>query len=126
MVRRFCDMVELFEYTLVVLVSTLLVGSALATYDAFIGLESKVEGKAAFEALVELASRASSNGTSQSTLALPSGTIACNGGVLSFSSQGSSESESIPEGCSFSKKVSAGAHLTRFFLCSTGMCLSVV
>jgi hypothetical protein len=59
-------------------------------------------------------------------MSLPSSTLACEGGVLSLSAGGASQSEAIPLACSFTVGVSAGSHLVAFRSDSSRLDLSVI
>ncbi len=118
-------MVEILEYCLVVMVSTLFIAGSVATYGSFSSFESALQQKAAFAAVSGLASRAIQNGTSEATLSLPSSTIGCEGGSLSLSSGTFDGRQTMPVACDFSINVTQGPHLVRFTEVSDLLSLSV-
>jgi len=116
---------EITEYTLAVLVSTLLVGGSAVTYAAFARFESASEVDASLSALVGLANDAVVNGHSSSTLLLPTSTLTCAHGVLTLSSGNSTVSSPIGGACDFSVGLSGGVHTVTFESGQSGLILQV-
>lgn len=107
-------MVEVLEYCLVVMVSSLFVAGSVATYGSYSGFVSGVQFKAASSAVSALAMEAQVNGSSGSELTLPSSTIGCQGGVLTIASGSRVAVEDLHTTCSFRVVVSAGPHQVLF------------
>ncbi|HUH82342.1 MAG TPA: hypothetical protein VLX33_00515 [Nitrososphaerales archaeon] len=118
-------MVELVEYALVVMVSTLFVGGSVLVYGEFTTFESGISLRAAFDGVSALASKAIVNGSATATLPVPSSTITCQGQTLSMTVGGSSLDEVLPLGCSFAVSVPAGVHTLKFCNDSSRLDLSV-
>ncbi len=118
-------MAEILEYTLVFLVSTLFVSGSVVTYNSFSSWASGLQFHEAFSVISSLASQAMSNGSSRTTINLPTSSIQCHGGSLTLSSKSSSLSQSFPTDCSFSFNLERGAHTLIFTQESTQLSLSV-
>lgn len=107
-------MVELTEYTLVVLVSALFAVASIATYGAFSGLESRAEMESSFSTLETLASAALQNGSSKETILFPQSVLSCGGGKLGLASSSANLTVKLPLDCDFRFAVSSGAHTVQF------------
>lgn len=118
-------MVELLEYALVVMVSTLFVAGSVTVYGEFATFESGLSLHATFDGVSGLVSEAIANGTATATLAVPSATITCQGGRLGITAGGSSLEESIPLGCAFDVSITGGVHTLEFLDRSSQLELSV-
>lgn len=118
-------MVELFEYALVVMVSSLFVAGSAVAYGEFAAFESGLSLRAAFSGVSELATEATVSGTAARTMSIPSSMITCQGGNLSMEVEGSALSERVPLGCAFAVSVLAGVHTLEFSDVSSELELSV-
>ena len=103
-------MVELFEYCLVVMVSSLFVAGSVATYASFSGFVSGAQFKAASSAVSALAMEAQVNGSARSALTLPASIIGCQEGVLTMTSGSRVAVADLSTACSFRVAVSGGPH----------------
>ena len=118
-------MVEIVEYTLVVMVSTLFVAGSLLVYGGFTQFESGLSLHAAFGGVSGLVSKAIADGSAAATIPMPSSTLTCQGGTLCMRVGGSAINESIPLGCDFAVSVSACVHTLEFRDDSSQLELSV-
>ncbi len=118
-------MVELLEYALVVMASTLFVAGSVLVYESFATFESGLSLRATFEGVSGLVSNAIANGSATATMSIPSSTIACQGGTLSVKVGGSVLEDRVPLGCSFAVTVPAGVHTVEFRDDSSRLELSV-
>jgi hypothetical protein len=116
---------EITEYTLAVLVSTLLVGGSAVAYSAFARFEASSEVDASLSALVGLANDAVVNGHSSSTLLLPSSTLTCEHRVLTITSGNDTASSPIGGDCDFVMGISGGTHTISFDGRPSGLSLEV-
>jgi hypothetical protein len=107
-------MVELTEYALAVMVSTLIVAGSAVVYNTFTSYEAALQLRGAFSAVAGVANAALVNGSAASTLHLPESTVGCEGGTLYLSEGSETMSQSIAGGCDFTAKISAGTHLLSF------------
>jgi hypothetical protein len=117
-------MVELIEYALAVMASTLFVAGSVLVYGAYSSFESGLSLHAGFDAISGLALKAEGGGIARATMSLPSSTISCEHGALSFSVGSASQTVSLPVDFSFSMKVSAGLH-TLIFIGGPTLALTV-
>jgi len=113
------------EYSLVVLVSTLFVGASVETYGTYAKFEGMAEFNASFSALVVLASQAAVNGSSRSTLLVPSLVVSCEGGSFSVRSNIYRQTQRLPVGCDFAIEVEKGIHAFEFSAISSNLSLEV-
>ena len=118
-------MVELLEYCLVVMVSTLLVAGSVAVYGDFSSFDSQLALRAEFGAISGGASEAVQNGSARLTTSVPPSSVACEGGVLVVSVAGASLNETLPVGCSFDVVVTGGVHTFTFGVSSETLDLAV-
>lgn len=107
-------MVELLEYSLVVLVSTMFIAASILSFGAFSGFEGGVNLKAEYSALSTLALEAAGGGSSRAVLFLPQSTVTCEGGVLTVTSGSTSQGGGVGAACDFSVGVRAGVHAVAF------------
>jgi len=114
-------LVEITEYTLAVLVSTLLVGGSVATYTTFARLEYSSEADASLAALVGLANDAVANGHSSATLLLPTSTLTCSNGALTMLMGNNTVSSPIGGTCEFVASINGGVHTVSFDSQSSGL-----
>jgi len=94
-------MVEILEYSLVFLASSLLVGFSIAAASSFQGASRSIEERAAGSTLAATAWEAVEHGSSSVTLELENSSVYCAAGELTFSSPGYFSSTSLPVGCGF-------------------------
>ena len=103
-------MAELIEYCLVFLVSALFVAGSVATYDSFSGFTSGLEFRTASASVSRLASDALASGSASGAFAVPSSTVTCEGGVLTFASEGMALQQAVGASCDFSATIQGGVH----------------
>lgn len=118
-------MVEILEYSLVVLVSAAFVVGSVVSYGAFTSFESGVGLRAEFASVSSLAQGAIQDGASHATLSLPDSTISCQGGSLVVSSGSLSQQTDVGVPCSFSVHVADGSHSLSFAEDPLGLSLAV-
>jgi len=118
-------LVEITEYTLAVLVSTLLIGGSAVAYATFARLENSSEVDASLAALVGLANDAVANGHSSATLLLPTSTLSCSHGALTMLSGNDTVSSPIGGSCEFVASISGGVHTVGFDSRSSGLSFQV-
>lgn len=107
-------MAELVEYCLVFLVSSLFVAGSVATYDSFSGFTSGLEFRTASASISRLASDALASGSASGAFAVPSSTVSCEGGVLTFVSEGMALRQAVGATCDFSASLQGGVHAFGF------------
>ncbi len=107
------------------LISTLFAGASAATYAGYKNLEGNVEFAAAFSGISALAGQALENGSSHARMILPSSTISCSEGVLTFSSAGRTVADSLPARCDFRSVVLGGMYYIKFTFTSFMLMLQV-
>jgi hypothetical protein len=115
---------EIVEYTLVVLVSALFVGGSVATYDSFSSFTSGLQLRLDSASVAKLADEAVTNGSAAMTLTVPPSTLTCQGGVLSLTSSGFSQSHAVSAGCDFRFSLH-GVQTLRFAYRSSQLTLAV-
>ncbi|MDG6902205.1 MAG: hypothetical protein JRM80_09630 [Nitrososphaerota archaeon] len=118
-------MVELLEYTMVLLVSTLFVAGSAETYSIFSGYYSGLEFRAASSSVFSLATEALAGGSAAGSVSVPRSTVSCSGGVLTFASGGTSRTEATGESCDFSLDVQAGVRAFDFAFTAGRLTLTV-
>jgi len=118
-------MVELVEYAVAFMVSTLLVGGSVIVYDSFTSYEAGLQLRGTFSEVVGVAESALLNGSAESMVPLPESTIGCDGGTFYVSVGSSAISQTIAAGCDFQARVSAGTHLILFSASSGKLDLAV-
>jgi hypothetical protein len=94
-------MVEVLEYALVILASTMLAGFALAGASTYSGAVRAMEDRAALSGLSSAAMAAVEHGSAGVSLPLSNSTVGCSGGRLTLTSMYYSGSTLLPEGCGF-------------------------
>jgi hypothetical protein len=118
-------MVEVVEYTLVVMVSVLFVAGSAAVYSSFNSLESQLQLRAMSATVSQLVAQAARNGSSLATLSFPDSTISCSGGALRLSTGSASGTLPSPLTCSFEVSVTAGTHVLQFFSSGSQLTMKV-
>lgn len=118
-------MVETLEYLLVFGVTIALAGFSVAFFSSSLPVLHQSQASAEFDELTGAASSAALEGTAEVTLPLSDGSLACSGGVMSFSTGGLSYSSSIGYPCSFSYPDLSCVCSLVFSLNSTGVALEV-
>ncbi len=94
-------MVELLEYSLVVLVSSMMIGFSVVATGSFTTFSRTLDDRAAFSALTAAALDAIEQGSASASVSLASATLSCSSGTFSISSPYYSASASLPSGCDF-------------------------
>ena len=107
-------MVELLEYSLVFLASSMLVGFSMAIASSYQGASQAIEARAALSSLSGAAWEAVEHGGSNVTLSLTNSTITCAGGVLTLTSGSFTGREDLPARCGFSFVGLGGWHTFGF------------
>jgi len=107
-------MAELVEYTIAIMVSMFLVGGSIAVYDSFTSYEAGLQLRGTFSAIAAVAESALGNGSARLAVPLPESTIGCEGGTFYVSDGSGTVSQSIPAGCDFQARISAGTHQLSF------------
>ena len=118
-------MVELIEYAVAFMVSTLLVGGSVVVYNSFISYEAGLQLRGTFSVVAGIAENALLNGSAKSTVILPESTIGCDGGTFYVSVGSGTISQTIVDGCDFQASVTPGAHLLSFSTSSGKLELAV-
>jgi hypothetical protein len=118
-------LVELVEYTFVVLAGLLFAGASVAVYGQFSEARSGLAASAALDEVAGLAREAEANGTASYSIVVPPTTIACSDRTLSANSSGVSLSEGLDSPCGFSLQLTGGAHTFTFSEESGTLTLSV-
>jgi hypothetical protein len=121
----FSVMVELTEYALAFMASTLLVTGSVVIYNSFTSYESGLQLRGALAAVAGVAESALQNGSARSMLPLPASTIGCERGTLYVSVGSGSISQGIDAGCDFRVTIGAGTHLVSFNVQSGQLDLAV-
>ncbi len=94
-------MVEVLEYSLVFLASSLLIGFSVIAVGSFSNYSLGVENRAALSSLNSVAMEAVEQGSSNLTVAVAAARVLCAGGNLTLSSPYYSGSVYLPVGCHF-------------------------
>ncbi len=94
-------MVEILEYSLVFLASSMLAGFSIVALSSYAGYLRHAEDQGAFSALSGAAADAAENGNSSLTLSLADASLSCSEGVFSLSSPSFSASVMLPVACDF-------------------------
>ena|SRR5579863_875970 len=118
-------MAEVVEYSLVVLASALFVAGSVATYGSYDSFVSGLQLRSASSTIGRLAAEAIATGTSSASVDMPASTIQCGGGVLSVSSGGESEVQTLGAGCNFNVTVQGGVHTLLFSFSSSRLTMAV-
>lgn len=105
-------MVEVLEYALVVLASSMLVFFSVEAYSGFTSALGPATDEATFASVLSLANAAVEHGSASATLYISNATIGCDSGTLTFASGRYSQNSSLPVDCSFAPQgVSGERHL---------------
>jgi hypothetical protein len=107
-------MVEVLEYSLVFLASSMLVGFSIAAASSFGGVSREVEDRAVFSGLTATAWEAVEHGNSSIALTTTNSSLNCQSGRLTFTSQNYSGVTDLPVGCEFGYPKLDGRHLFDF------------
>lgn len=107
-------MVELLEYALAVMVSTLLVAGSVAVYESFTSYEEDLQLEGTLATVSGIAEAALSNGSARAAVSLPASTIGCEGNTLYVGIGAASMSQGIGVRCDFQVDVTAGVHVLSF------------
>ena len=107
-------MVELIEYAVAFMASTLLIGGSVVIYDSFTSYEAGLQLRGTFSVVAGVAESALLNGSARSTVLLPESIIGCDGGTFYVRIGSETMSQTIPAGCDFQARISAGTHLLSF------------
>ncbi len=107
-------MVELVEYALAVMASTLLISGSVAVYSSFTAYEEGLQLRGTFNAVAGVAGAAIENGSATSRLLLPDSTIGCQGGNLYVTLGSETISQNVAAACSFQTGVASGTHRVSF------------
>jgi hypothetical protein len=118
-------MVELVEYALAVMASTLLIAGSVAVYGSFESYEQGLQLKGTFSDVTGIVESALQNGSASSTLSVPASVIGCERGSLYVSVGPGSISQDIPARCEFKVTVGAGNHVFSFKMMSGQLALTV-
>jgi hypothetical protein len=105
---------EVLEYALVFLASTLVVSFSVGFYASYSSVVATAEDRAVFSSLVTVAMSSIEHGGSSVTISLSDATVACHGGVLSFTTRSYSAKASLPADCSFLDANITGTHTLTF------------
>jgi len=106
--------VEVLEYSMVFLASSMLVGFSIAAASSFGAVSSGVEDRAIFSSLTATAWEAVEHGNASIALTVTNSSVSCEGGRLSLSSSNFSEATGLPVGCDFGYSKLGGRHLFAF------------
>ena len=107
-------MVEVLEYSIVFLASSLMVGFSVATASSFQATSFGIEDNAALSGLTAAAWGAVEHGNSSVVLGVVNSTVSCSGGVLSLSSKFYTGDARVPFGCGFAYPGLDGRHSFMF------------
>lgn len=107
-------MVEVLEYALVILTSTLVIGFSFSTYSAYTTSITSAGERATYSSVVDLAYAAIEQGSSAANLTLESSSVTCAGGRLVFTSPAYSASSTLPAACDFDYPRLSGPHQLSF------------
>lgn len=101
-------MVEVLEYALVVLVSTVALGFSFSVYTGYASVVGKSANEAAAAAVFSLARSGVEQGTASASFYLDHARIECESGHLQYLSSSYSQGSYLPVGCSFRTQVLSG------------------
>ena len=102
------ELAEILEYTLVVLVSSLMAGFSFEAFGGFASASSNAADQAAYVTVVTLARTAVEQGTATGTVSVPGATIGCSGGAVGLSAAGFTRSSPLGVSCGFADQVVGG------------------
>ncbi len=107
-------MVELFEYSLVILASSAIVGFSFFVAASYSGSAEPLQDRLAFSRVSDAAWRAIEHGNATASAELTDASVSCHGGNLTLVSRGFLGDVVLPVGCDFSFSGLNGVHLFRF------------
>ena len=93
-------MAEVLEYSLVVLLSTVLTVFSVGVYGSLSAAVGPATDEADFASVVALANAAVEHGVSSSALVFDHARIRCEAGTITLAADGYSQNASLPVGCS--------------------------
>jgi len=94
-------LVEVLEYALVVLASSILMFFSVGVYSGLASALGPAADEATFASVVALANGAIEHGSASARLDFGNASIACSSGTLTFATADYSQNSSLPVGCSF-------------------------
>ena len=110
-------MVEVLEYALVVLASSILMFFSVGVYSGLASALGPATDEATFASVVALANGAIEHGSASARLYFDNASIGCNSGTLTFATAKYSQNSSLTVNCSFPpQEVNGATQLT--FECS--------
>ncbi|MDV3293754.1 MAG: hypothetical protein LYZ70_05740 [Nitrososphaerales archaeon] len=118
-------MVEVLEYALVVLVSTVALGFSFSVYAGYASVAVKSANEAAAAAILSLARTGVEQGTASASFSLDHAAIECESGNLRYVSASYSQSSHLPVTCSFSTQALSGVVPLRFVYSAGQLVLQV-
>lgn len=118
-------MVEVLEYSLVFLVSSMFVGFSFAAFSSYSSSAVSLENRAAFSSVTAAAWDAIEHGSANVSVVFAGSTVSCSGGRLSLVSTSYSGSTVLPVGCEFSDSALNGTHNLQFVSTSSWLDLEV-
>lgn len=119
-------MVEVLEYALVVLVSTVVVGFSFSVYAGYASVVVKSTNEAAAAAVFSLARSGVEQGTASASFSVDHATIACDSGNLRYQSSSYSQGSHLPVSCSFHTQELSGMISLRFVYSAGHLTLQVL
>ena len=94
-------MVEVLEYALVVVASSILMFFSVSVYSGLATEFGPAADQATFASVVALANAATEHGSASATFLFSGAKLWCTSGVLTFATERYSQNSSLPVGCSF-------------------------
>lgn len=107
-------MAEVFEYSLVVLVSAALTVFSVGVYGGLGSAIGPAADEADFASVLALATAAVEHGSSSSVLVFDHASIGCSSGVIILTSGGYSQNSTLPVDCSIPTETVSGARQLTF------------
>lgn len=118
-------LVEVLEYTLVILVSVMVIGFSFSTYSAYTASITSAGERATYSSVVGLAYAAIEQGSSAANITLNRSSVTCVGGRLAFASPAYSASSTLPATCDFEYVQLSGPHQLSFVFAGGVLTLGV-
>jgi hypothetical protein len=118
-------LVEVLEYALVVVASSLLAFFSVGVYSGLASALGPASDEAAFASVVSLASAAVEHGSASATLTFSDAVIGCSAGVLTLSSGKYSQNSTLPTECSIPQIGLSGQRQLTFSFSGTLLTLQV-
>jgi len=118
-------LVEVLEYALVVLVSTLVAGFSLGVYGGYATEVERSSAEASYASVVSLAHAAVQQGKASATINLDRASIGCVSDSLEFASPAFSGNSPLPVHCAFPPQRLSGLRLVTFDYSSGELILQV-